>query len=178
MNDKDDQQKNAADQERETALPTSDKRISSRRVVGLTLAAVVGVLVIAGGLTAGAISYHNKSDEVSRLRKQHSATELELKSLKNRLAIAERKASSEFFRGYKAANKSLESEGFTYLDGLKAGHRDVFNGFTGWVDGQWYLVEIGHHEYGHEITTRVDVTRCELVYIDANDQTYSRGYAC
>lgn len=154
----------------EQPTDSASTTITARRAVGLTLAAVIGMIVLAGAVVGVFLVYHHEAKQVSRYKTQ-------VATVKHQLAAAQAQATSSFNRGMKLANSIQASSGNTYAKGYKDGWAGAFSGFGGWEDGSWYVVQISHGANGHNIQYRVAVTPCQRMY-ESNDQIYTQGNAC
>lgn len=141
----------------------------SRRGVIFTLAATVVIIAaVASAVTFGLLYQHERTRAVNLV--QRLGAEATLAAERYGQGVAAGKQQEEAF------NKSV---GLTWAKGYALGHQDVFAGFKGgWADGTWYLIEVTHGTYGHEIKYRYDFTVCQSQYLDRDGNLYGGGYNC
>ena len=139
----------------------------------LTVAVALLVVLLVGGGGTSLLLYHRASARADRANRRATASATQVASLRTQLATESQYAQAQFTAGMKASGLISNDIGLTFADGYKS----AFAGFNSWTDGSWYLVKISQGQYGHEITSRTEVTPCQQMYV-SHDQTYINGRAC
>ena len=144
-----------------------EARVSTARVVLLTLGAVMIVALLVGGGIGGYLLYDRQRDKNTRL-----GTDVE--RLEEELAAANDRADRAFSKGM-TAGQEIASEGFSERD-YNRGRNDAFAGFGTWTTDAWYVVFVvpGEGKVKYQITYRVTMEPC-TAYILKGDAVATRA---
>ena len=123
--------------------------MSTRRVVLLTLAAVLAVLVLTAAGLAGGLAYFHE-------RGKRQDAERAMKKLREQLVLARATATAARLRADSA-------RGAGYARGYRVGYNDAFSGYSEWKVGRYYIVQVekGSGPMKYDLPSRILMERCQ-----------------